>query len=102
MMNDRAVEKCYTAVSACKKFNHIAWKSRGNRGEASKEDYWKDKNLEAAMREITGITDRDILFSDVWELTELDLDGKQIRDISALSGLTNLTHVSLTGNPIED
>ena len=32
------------------------------------EDYaidWKDENLEAAMREITGITDRDIMYSDV-------------------------------------
>ena len=43
-------------------------------GKASKEDYWKDENLEAAMREVTGIVDRDILLS----------------DISALSGLTML------------
>ena len=37
--------------------------------EAGVEDHvmdWQDKNLEAAMRRITGITDRDMWLSDVW------------------------------------
>ena len=89
--------------------------------EAGLEDHvmdWQDENLEAAMRKITGIADGDIMLSDVWEITELDiieLDlysiriysidalgelvnmqklnlscGGSITDISALSGLTNL------------
>ena len=37
------------------------------------EDYaidWIDPNLEAAMREVTGIYDRDIMYSDVKDITE--------------------------------
>lgn len=62
--------------------------------EAGLEDHvmdWQDENLEAAMREITGIADGDIMLSDVWEITELDireLDLYSIRiySIDALGG----------------
>ena len=71
---------------------------------------WKDAALEAKMREITGISSGDIMYSDVKDITELDLsnpyettdDNVMIRDISALSSLTNLTELSLYGNLIND
>ena len=88
--------------------------------EAGLEDHvmdWQDENLEVAMREITGITDGDIMLSDVWEITELNLsvvnipeknsleeldilqnsmlDNIKIVDISALGELTNLQQLDL-------
>lgn len=73
--------------------------------EAGLEDHmmdWQDENLEAAMRQVTGIIDRDIMLSDVWELTELDLGSDQISNISTLSDLTNLTRLRLYDNQISD
>ena len=94
--------------------------------EAGLEDHvmdWQDENLEFVMRWTTGISDRDIMLSDVWELTELFLEGEiyninalneltnltklesrfsQISDISALSGLTNLEYLDLSVNQITD
>jgi len=69
------------------------------------EDYvieWKDTNLEAAMREETGIYDRDIMYSDVREITQLSVKNKGVSDISALSDLTNLTSLDLSYNSISD
>lgn len=71
-------------------------------GLADHEMVWKDDGLEAAMRKITGITDRPIMLSDVWEMKSLDLDYRQITNISALSELTNLTGLLLIGNTILD
>ena len=59
---------------------------------------WQDENLEAFMRETTGIMDRDIMLSDVWELRSLKMEAKNasaIKNISALSELTNLTTLEL-------
>ncbi len=75
----------------------ISWK------DAGLEDHvmdWKDANLEAGMREITDITEGDIMLSDVWEITELDLSECGISDISALSELTNLQKLELWKNNI--
>lgn len=68
---------------------------------------WKDETLEIKMQDITGIYGRDIMLSDVWELTELDLSyytGKeiQISDITALGELKNLRNLDLFGNNIYD
>lgn len=63
---------------------------------------WKDENLEAAMREITGITDRDIMLSDVWNKTELKLENKKIENITALGGLKNVEVLYLSNNFIVD
>ena len=76
--------------------------------DAGLEDHvmdWKDENLEAAMLNVTGITEGDIMLSDVWEKKDFGLFGlssKEISDISALGGLTNLQHLSLKGNNISD
>lgn len=59
---------------------------------------WQDENLEAFMRKTTGIMDRDIMLSDVWELSSLEMEAKNastITNISALSELTNLTELEL-------
>lgn len=70
--------------------------------EAGLEDYvmdWQDENLEAAMRQVIWwIRDRDIMLSDVWELTELDLHSQGITNISALSSLLNLETLDLSSN----
>ncbi len=70
---------------------------------------FKDAGLEAAMRRITGISDRDIMLSDVWEYTELNLyeEGADetvplIRDISALGVLKNLKTLEIRRSEIED
>ena len=63
---------------------------------------WNDDNLEAAMREITGIQNRDIMLSDVWELTQLRLSDCDITDISSLGELTNIQNLRLYYNNITD
>ena len=70
---------------------------------------WKDAALEAKMREITGISSGDIMYSDVKDITMLDLanwhvetDDVKIKDISALSSLTNLEMMFLNNNSISD
>lgn len=82
--------------------------------DAGQQDYvmeWQDADLEAAMREITMIYDRDIMLSDVWELTVLDLSSyaasyqgwnNSISNINALGSLTNLNALYLNGNNISD
>lgn len=63
---------------------------------------WKDENLKNAMIEVTGITDRDIMFSDVCDLYTLTLEKKGITDISALGSLTKLGYLELDSNAISD
>lgn len=63
---------------------------------------WKDENLEAAMRKITEIRDREIMLSDVYGITELKLLKKDISDISALSVMENLVSLNLKNNHISD
>lgn len=63
---------------------------------------WQDAALAQAMSEITGISGRDIMLSDVWGIRELELKEKGIRNISALKELTNLTQLNLFGNNISD
>lgn len=70
---------------------------------------WKDAALEAKMRKITGITSGDIMYSDLENITELDLsnpddaaDDVKIKDISALSSLKGLTTLKLKNNSVSD
>ena len=63
---------------------------------------WQDAMLEQAMREATGIYDRDITEQDVETITKLDLSGRGIANIRALSSLTNLTELDLSANEIAD
>ena len=85
---------------------------------------WKGVNIEKAVREVLGISDRAITHDDVKDVTELKLEGKgiaeisdlvefenltklnfgdnRIKDIRALSALTNLKELNLWGNEITD
>ena len=84
-------------------------KNKDKKQEANTErDYviaWKDRVLKARMREITSIYTREIMYSDVKNITELNLSGigyKKIRDISALCSLPNLKYLDLSSNQISD
>lgn len=63
---------------------------------------WKDENLKAAMQKETEIRDREIMLSDVYGITELNLRGNDISDISALSVMENLVSLNLGDNDISD
>ena len=63
---------------------------------------WKDDALEKAMREVTGISDYDIKYSDVVSYTTLKLPSSGIHDVSALAELPNLESLDLSGNKISD
>ena len=86
------------------------WKGMTGSGSILSEDYaidWEDSVLEARMRKITGIETGDIMYSDVYQITDLDLstdsgESEKIRDISALENLTALTDLDLTYNEISD
>ena len=62
---------------------------------------WHDEGLEQKMREVTGIASGDIMLSDVWGLQELYITDGEIKDVSALAELTQLTALYLGGNPID-
>ena len=69
------------------------------------DDYaidWEDDALEAAMQEVTGISDRAIMYSDVCSIKKQSLWHCQISNISALSNLENLTELYLSTNQIRD
>lgn len=66
---------------------------------------WSDEGLEARMRDLTEITDRDILLSDVWEMESFCLSYSlfdngvyEVNDITALGELTNLKEINLNCN----
>ena len=78
-------------------------------GEQEVTDFaieWDDEVLEQRMREITGIDSGDIMYSDVQNITELHLSDysgdRKIRNIDALSNLTNLKSLDLSLNEIKD
>lgn len=84
-------------------------KNKDKKQEANTErDYviaWKDRVLVSRMRGITGIYTREIMYSDVKNITELNLSGnghEKIRDISALCSLPNLEYLNLDSNQIGD
>ena len=62
-----------------------------------------DKALENAIREKIGKKTGDIYKSDLDEITSLFLDDyTEVRDISALSDLTNLTYLNMGGTQVTD
>lgn len=69
---------------------------------------WKDPVLEERVREITGIEEEDIMYSDVLSITWIDLsadfeeEDEKITDISALAEFRNLESLYISGNEIED
>lgn len=77
----------------------VSWEDAGLTDRAMD---WQDANLEAAMREVTGIADGDIMLSDVWEIEGLNLMDKGIQNISALGSLVNLNYLHLRSNQISD
>lgn len=95
--------------------------------ELPEEDYaivWTNEKLEEAIRKLTGVRDRDIMLSDVYNITELNLRIRwlsgmgdlthfknlkalrlwysYITDISGLAELKNLEKLDLENNQIED
>lgn len=63
---------------------------------------WQDAALEQAIREITGISEGIVTSADIADISELDLENRGIRDISALSCFTGLTRLYLSNNNISD
>ena len=59
-----------------------------------------DSALEFALRDALDKPEGPIYKSDLESLITLDLNRKNISDISALFGLTNLEYLELTGNPL--
>ncbi len=71
-------------------------------GQEDRTIDWQDENLKAAMIEVTGITDREICLSDIWNITELDLREREIKQITALGDCYNLKSLNLSNNQISD
>ncbi len=65
----------------------ITWEESGREDE---EIEWKDSAVEQAVRRMTGITDGDIMLSDIWELTDYYLYGQVIEDLGDLEQLPNI------------
>jgi len=63
---------------------------------------WQDAALEETMRDILGIYDREVMLSDVWEITELDLGYCEATNITALSELKNIRSFRLYYAGLED
>lgn len=77
------------------------------------EDYpieWNDEILEGKMREVTGIYDKDIYYSDVKDITKLDIRDDNgttlvfgpIKDISALACMTKLEKLYVEFGEVTD
>ena len=63
---------------------------------------WQDQNLEKAMRKITGIEEREIMLSDVYNYTYLNLSYCNISNITALTELRNIKELNLCGDKVSD
>ena len=67
---------------------------------------WGNDAMKSAMQTFTGIRDRDIMLSDVWEITELTLslgyDSDDSYRMSALRELKNLVHLNITCSEYEN
>ena len=76
-------------------------------GLTNHEMNWQDDALEAAMRDLTGIRKKPIMLKDVWDLIsanggELNLNGQEISNVSALGELTCITMLYLGHNNLTD
>lgn len=73
--------------------------------EAGVEDHvieWKDSGLEQGIRNALSLNGTEILLSDLWETTSLDISNYSIQSIEDLSELSNLQYLTLDGNEISD
>lgn len=73
--------------------------------EAGVEDHvieWKDSGLEQGIRNALSLNGTEILLSDLWETTSLDISNYSIQNIEALSELSNLQYLTLDSNEISD
>jgi len=74
-------------------------------GPESPEDkvvVWKDKNLEAAIRDLLYTPTRDIYESDLRDILYLDLSGKSIKSLEDIVHFKNLRCLYLNSNNIND
>lgn len=104
----------YTSVAGMLKYSDASDSVKDTITEKAleKDDYvidWEDRVLEEKIRLITGITDRDIMYSDVFSITSLDLsnmadapEGTKILNITALRNFTHLKKLDLSHNRISD
>ena len=63
---------------------------------------WKDENLESGIRSALSLGEDEIMLSDLWETTALNLSDYGIQNIDNLSELLNLQYLALDGNEITD
>ncbi|MCM3443795.1 leucine-rich repeat domain-containing protein [Metabacillus halosaccharovorans] len=63
---------------------------------------FEDENLEALVRDVLGVYDRDVYATDMETLETLSLSYSQIRDLTGLEYASNLIHLYIYGNEITD
>ena len=63
---------------------------------------FKDKKLEAAIREIIGKESGDIMKTDISNIRTLDLSGKGIENLEGIQHFEQLSRLTLVNNMIED
>ncbi len=81
-------------------YGFVSWEDSGKTDHVM---VWMEDEIEEYMRLVTGIYDRDLMLSDVWEVTTVSLYGcDDLKNIAALGELTNITYLSLTNNNISD
>lgn len=63
---------------------------------------FQDKTVEAAVREVLGVDDAQVLYTnDLWEITELTVP-KDAASLADLAGMTGLTRLTITGAKAEN
>lgn len=73
--------------------------------ENDQEDFvieWKDEKVQDVMRKVTGITDREIMMSDVSKIEKLDISYSDIDDLSFLSYLPHLKELDISQTNVTD
>ena len=77
----------------------ITWEEAGKK---DKDIEWKDSGVEQAVRQMTGIVDRDVMLSDLWEISDFYLYDSNISDLSDLEDFSNITSLHLYNCHISD
>lgn len=80
-------------------FGTVAFDNGAAFNNSSKAQF-KDKQLEKLIRDKVGIHDRDLHYSDLKNITSLDLSNRGIGDITGLDNLSNLQSLDLSYNQI--
>ena len=63
---------------------------------------FQDENLERLVRDSLSIYDREIRQSDIADVTSIQLENHNIKDITGLENFKNLKKLDMSGNVIED